>query len=402
MSSLSDLYLKDREYIAGTYTRTKLDVDYAEGCYLVDINGDKYLDMYSGISVNLAGHSEKTIIGAIIEQSNKYIHLSNNFISKSSVELAEILVNNTFAKKIFFSNSGTEANETAIKVARKYGRNICSDKTKILSAYNSFHGRTMGSLSLTGQSKYQENFKPLLSNIDYFEYNNVEDLEKKVSDDVCAVFVELIQGEGGIVPISQDFINKLSTLSNRYNFLIVVDEIQTGLGRTGKFLACEHFEIKPDIVTLAKGLGGGLPIGATLLGDKCRDILVKGDHGSTFAPNPVASAAGVAVLKIILDDKFLKNINEKHDYLVNRLKKLHNIYPKIIKDIRASGLMLGIDVGDYGQIIKDKALENKLLLNITAGKIIRLLPALNITYEELDSFIQKFNHIVCEAYLNEV
>ncbi|HBB27701.1 MAG TPA: aspartate aminotransferase family protein [Clostridiales bacterium] len=394
VANLSELYLDDNKYIANTYNRINIDVDYGEGCYLVDTKGDKYLDMYSGISVNLAGHSEKSIINAIIEQSNKYIHLSNNFISKSSVELAKMLVNNTFAKKIFFTNSGTEANETAIKVARKYGRNICSEKTKIISAYNSFHGRTMGSLSLTGQTKYQESFKPLLDNIDYFEYNNAEDLEKKVSDNVCAIFIELIQGEGGIVQVNKKFLERLTILSRKYNFLIVVDEIQTGLGRTGKFLACEHSNIEPDIVTLAKGLGGGLPIGATLLGDKCVEVLRKGDHGSTFAPNPVASAAGVEVLKKILEDGFLDSINEKYNYFIDKLMDMQKMYPEIINNITGKGLMIGIDVGDFAQVIKDRAFENKLLLNVTANKVIRLLPALNISYEELESFIQKFMNII--------
>jgi len=394
VANLSDLYLDDNKYIANTYNRINIDVDYGEGCYLVDTKGDKYLDMYSGISVNLAGHSEKSIINAIIEQSNKYIHLSNNFISKSSVELAKMLVNNTFAKKIFFTNSGTEANETAIKVARKYGRNICSEKTKILSAYNSFHGRTMGSLSLTGQTKYQESFKPLLDNIDYFEYNNAEDLEKKVSDNVCAIFIELIQGEGGIVQVNKKFLERLTILSRKYNFLIVVDEIQTGLGRTGKFLACEHSNIEPDIVTLAKGLGGGLPIGATLLGDKCVEVLRKGDHGSTFAPNPVASVAGVEVLKKILEDGFLDSINEKYNYFIDKLMDMQKMYPEIIYNITGKGLMIGIDVGDFAQVIKDRAFENKLLLNVTANKVIRLLPALNISYEELESFIQKFMNVI--------
>lgn len=394
MTNLKDLYLKDKEYIADTYNRVNLNVDYGEGCYLVDTNGDKYLDMYSGISVNLAGHSEKSIINAIIEQSNKYIHLSNNFISNSSVELAEILVNKTFAEKIFFSNSGTEANEAAIKVARKYGRNINSDKTKILSAFNSFHGRTMGSLSLTGQLKYQESFRPLLGNVDYFEYNNADDLEKRISDEVCAVFIELIQGEGGIVQANEDFLESLSVLTRRHNCLIVIDEIQTGLGRTGRFLASEYYNINPDIVTLAKGLGGGLPIGATLLGSRCKDVLVKGDHGSTFAPNPVASAAGVETLKIILGNGFLESINDKHNYLIERLKELQNTYKDIIKGITGKGLIIGIDVGNFAQTIKDRAFENKLLLNVTASKVIRLLPALNIRYNELECFIQKFTDII--------
>lgn len=391
---MSELYLKDEDYIANTYTRVHLEPKYGEGSYLIDINNERYLDMYSGISVSLAGHSEKSIIEAIIEQSNKYIHLSNNFICRPAVELAEILVKNTFAQKVFFTNSGTEANETAIKIARKYGKS--RGKTKILSAYNSFHGRTMGSLSLTAQEKYQESFKPLLENVEYFEFNNADDLEEKLSDKVSAVFIELVQGEGGVVLADKPFFEKLSILSEKYDFLIVIDEIQTGLGRTGKFLACEHFDIKPDIVTVAKGLGGGLPIGAALLGNKCKDILSKGEHGSTFAPNPVASAAGLAVLKIILKDSFLNDINRKSEYIISNLRKIKNSHPDIINDVRGIGLMIGIDVGEFAQLIKEKAFKNKLLLNITANKIIRLLPALNISYEEIDRFIEIFSHIIFE------
>lgn len=392
---MRELYLKDEEYIANTYSRVHLEPRYGEGSYLIDINNERYLDMYSGISVNLAGHSEKSIIEAIIEQSNKYIHLSNNFICRPAVELAEILVKNTFAQKVFFTNSGTEANEAAIKVVRKYGK--CRGKTKILSAHNSFHGRTMGSLSLTAQEKYQESFKPLLEDVEYFEYNNADDLEEKLSDKVSAVFIELIQGEGGVVLADKPFLQKLSALSDKYDFLIVVDEIQTGLGRTGKFLACEYFDIKPDIVTVAKGLGGGLPIGATLLGNKCKDILSKGEHGSTFAPNPVASAAGCAVLKIILEDSFLNDINRKSEYIISNLRNIKNLYPVIIKDVRGIGLMIGIDIGEFAQVIKEKALKNKLLLNTTANKIIRLLPALNISYEEIDKFIEIFSNIIAEV-----
>lgn len=395
MKGFGELYLKDEKYIANTYNRIDLHVKYGDGAYLIDANNDRYLDMYSGISVNLAGHCEKSIIEAIIDQSNKYIHLSNNFICEAAVELAEVLVKNTFAEKVFFTNSGTEANEAALKIARKYGR--INGKTRILSAYNSFHGRTMGSLSLTAQSKYQEDFKPLLGDIDYFEYNNSVDLKKRISEEVSAVFVELIQGEGGVVLSQQCFLEELSMLSEKYGFLIVVDEIQTGLGRTGKFLTCEHYNIQPDIVTVAKGLGGGLPIGAALLGSRCKNILSKGDHGSTFAPNPVSCAAGLAVLEIILKNKFLRKVNEKSKYIIRNLKELKNLYPEVIKDIRGMGLIIGVEVGDFAQNIREIAFKNKLLLNTTANEVVRLLPALNIKYGEIDSFIEIFTRVIEEV-----
>lgn len=392
----SILYQQDKQYILNTYNKIPIDIKNGEGSYLIDVNRNRYLDMYSGIAVNSLGHKNNEILSNVIKQAEKYIHLSNYFPMESAVKLAKMLVENTFSNKVFFTNSGTEANEAAIKICRKFGRNIDEKKTKILSADNSFHGRTMGSLALTAKKRYQDDFRPLMPNVGHFEYNNLEDLESKIDDDVCAVFLEVIQGEGGIVEATNEFLTKVKELSEKHNFLIVIDEIQTGISRTGKFLATEYFDIEPDLLTLAKSLGGGLPLGAVLVGEKAENILIPGDHGTTFGPNPVSCAAGIAVLNNALNEVILYETRDKGNYIVNKLKKLQSEYPQIIKEVRGKGLMIGVEVGEYANEIKEKAFEKKLLLNVTAGSVIRLLPSLIIRYEEICEFEEIFKSILEE------
>ena len=390
---MGNLYEEDRKYILNLYNRLNLQIERAEGIYLYDRDNNKYLDMYSGISVNNLGYN-KEIIDAIVNQAHKYIHLSNYLVAEPTVKLAKLLVENSFASKVFFSNSGTEANEAAIKLCRKYGKTISSEKYQILAALNSFHGRTCGGLTLTGQEKYQKDFRPLLSGVDYFEFNNISSLRDKVNENTCAIFLEVIQGEGGIIEVSQEFIDELVELSNKYKFLIVIDEIQTGLGRSGELFAFEKYKFTPDIVTLAKSIGGGLPLGATLISKELEDILRPGDHGTTFGGNPVACAAGECVLNTIINTNILEEVQNKSKYLLGELAKIKVSYPEIIKDIRGRGFMIGIDVGDYAMIIRDKAQERKLLLNITNKTIIRLLPSLCISKEEVDEFIYIFKEVL--------
>lgn len=389
-------YENDKKYIMNTYNKTPIEIVSGEGVYVIDQKGDKYLDMFSGIAVNVLGHKNKKILDAVYSQANSYIHLSNYFASEPTVNLAKLLVENTFAEKVFFTNSGTEANEAAIKIGRKYGRMKSKEKTKILSANNSFHGRTCGSLAITGQKKYQESFEPLLPNVFSFEFNDIESFKSVVDDNVCAVFLEAIQGEGGIVEIDKDFIKEVKELSVKHDFLLVIDEIQAGIGRTGKFLSYENYGIMPDIVTLAKALGGGFPIGAVLTGESCSKVLEPGDHGTTFGPNPVVSAVGCVVLNEVLNETFLSEVNDKGNYIKNKIGTLKETYPDIIKEIRGIGLMLGVNIGGYGTKIKDIAFEKKLLVNITAGDILRIVPALNITYEEINQFISIFEEILSE------
>lgn len=388
---------QDSQYIMGTYGRIPLEVRSGDGIYLTDMVGNVYMDMFSGIAVNCFGHNNKKILDEVMNQSQKYIHLSNYFTSQSAVALAKLLVENSFADKVFFTNSGTESNEAAIKIARKYGRGKSISKTRILAANNSFHGRTCGGLSITGQPKYRENFEPLIPDVSFFDFNDTESFTNLVDDDVCAVFIEIIQGEGGVVEIDSDFLNTIKAMSVQHDFLLVIDEIQSGVGRTGKMFAFENFGIEPDLVTVAKALGGGFPIGAVLAGGRCSNVLVPGDHGTTFGANPVSCAVGCVVLKEVIDEVFLSEVVDKGNYIKKRMSDIQSRHPNIIRQIRGQGLMLGIDVGEHAVAIKDKAFECKLLLNVTAGSIIRIVPALNITYDEINLFISKF-----EAVLNDL
>ncbi len=389
-----ELMEQDRKYIMGTYGRIPLEIQSGDGVFLTDTAGNEYLDMFSGIAVNCFGHNNKKILDEVMIQSKKYIHLSNYFTSGPAVALARLLVENTFAHKVFFTNSGTESNEAAIKIARKYGRSKSISKTRILSANNSFHGRTCGALSITGQVKYRENFEPLIPDVSFFDFNDIESFVNAVDDDVCAVFIEIIQGEGGVVEIDKEFLETIKSLSIKHDFLLVIDEIQSGVGRTGRMFAFENYGIVPDLVTVAKALGGGFPIGAVLAGDRCSEVLVPGDHGTTFGANPVACAVGCVVLKEVIDEVFLSEVFDKGNYIKSRLSDIQMKYPEIIKQIRGQGLMLGVDVGEHAAGIKDKAFKNRLLLNVTAGSIIRIVPALNITYDEINMFIGKFEDII--------
>ena len=390
---MESIYENDKKYILNLYNRLPLEIKRAEGVYLYDKDDNRYLDMYSGISVNNLGH-EKEIANVIKNQVDKYIHLSNYFTSEPVVNLAKLLVDNSFASKVYFSNSGTEANEAAIKLCRKHGRELNENKFEILSAVNSFHGRTYGGLTLTGQEKYQNIFKPLLSGIDYFEFNNIESLRRKVNENTCAVFLEIIQGEGGVVEVTQEFVNELVKLSNIYNFLIVIDEIQTGIGRTGDLFAFEKYNLVPDIVTIAKSIGGGLPLGAMLVNKKLGEVMKIGDHGSTFGGNPVACAAGEYVLDKIVNTNLLNEVKKKGKYILKGLKDIQVEFPNVIKEVRGRGMMVGIDVGENAMIIRDIALNKKLLLNVTNKTIIRLLPSLCITISEIDEFLEKFKDVL--------
>ncbi|MDK2564207.1 aspartate aminotransferase family protein [Romboutsia sedimentorum] len=393
---MKSLYEQDKKYILNTYNRLDLIIEKGEGSYVFDIDGNKYLDMYSGISVNNLGH-DKGIVEAIIKQASKYMHLSNYFVSEPVVNLAKLFVENTFASKVFFTNSGTESNEAAIKLCRKYGKQSNENKYELLSAYNSFHGRTTGALALTGQEKYQKNFMPLIPGVSHFKYNDIEDLRAKVNENTCGLFLEIIQGEGGIVEISKEFIDEVVKLSKKYDFLIVIDEIQAGMGRTGDLFAYEQYDFTPHIVTISKSVGGGIPLGAMLVSEYVENILQPGDHGSTFAANPVSCAGGEYVMNKLVNTDLCNEVKSKGNYLINKLNNLKEKYPHIIKEVRGRGLMIGIDVGQYVNDIKKIAQENRLLLNSTNNTIIRLLPSLCITTDEINEFLTIFEKILKEV-----
>jgi acetylornithine aminotransferase len=364
-----------------TYKRLPLEVEYGDGCYLYTRDGKKYLDMFSGLAVNALGYAHPAVIKAIDEQVRKYIHLSNFFIQEPQLLLAERLLELSGFQKIFFSNSGTEAIEGTIKLARKWGKK--KNKTMLYGMSNGFSGRTMGALSLMDKAKYRDDYEPFLPNAGSIEFNNVEDLASKIDEKTAAVFLEFIQGEGGIVGASAHFIRRLKELREKFGFLIVADEIQSGIGRTGKLFGYQNFNIVPDIITVAKPIGGGLPLGAIIGSSKVSDVWTYGVHGTTFGGNPVACAAGVAILDTVMKDEFLSLVRSNAEYFAGTLKQLQKSLP-VIKEIRMYGYMIGIELTCESGPIVEKILGKGVLVNSTANTVIRILPPLIAGREEFD------------------
>jgi acetylornithine/N-succinyldiaminopimelate aminotransferase len=392
--SMEDLLSQDQAYVLNTYKRMDLCVESTSGSYLTDVHGNRYLDMVGGIAVNGLGYNNPEIRDAITDQLSRYIHLSNYFASPPVVGLAKQLAENSFASKTFFTNSGTEAVEAALKLVRKHGKSMAADKTEVLSLKNSFHGRTFGGMTLTGQDKYKDPFGPVVPDIRHVTINDPEDLKEKVSDRTCAVFLEIIQGESGVRPLSPEFVASVVELKQKHGFCIVVDEIQTGLGRTGELFAYQHYDLIPDVMTIGKSLGGGLPLGAMLVSRELENVLARGDHGSTFGGNPVACAAGQVVLQTVSRPGFLAEVRAKGQHLIVSLEKMRETYPDVITEVRGAGLMLGIEAGDYASAIQRKALQRGMLLNVTNGTVIRLLPPLTISHPELDDFLKGFAEVL--------
>ena len=378
------------------YARFPIAVTHGEGVWLVSSNGTRYLDMIAGIGVNALGYGDKRLVQAISDQAAKLIHASNLFMMPPQFELAEKLLALSGLSKVFFANSGTEAIEAAIKMARKWAtRSGDEHKKEVLSLSNCFHGRTYGAMSLTAKAKYVDGFDPLLPGTGMIDFNDIADLEKKVSDKTAAVFIEVVQGEGGIHRISQPFIDRLKELRSQHNFLIVADEIQAGCGRTGKFFSYMHVDADPDLVCLAKPLGGGLPLSAVIGSEKVADVLSYGNHGTTFGGNPVACAAGIAMINAIEQDQLMKHADETGRYMQDELQKLANHHKQIL-DIRQYGLMIGITVNKEAKYYVEKALEKFIVINATSQNVIRLLPPLNITRAETQQCITALDEIFTE------
>ena len=380
---MNSLKNKDKEYIAGTYARFDLVLDSGKGATCKDIDGKDFIDFTSGIGVASLGYGNGKWIEAITVQGQKLQHTSNLFYTSPQIILAEKLIKATGMSKVFFGNSGAEANECAIKVARKYGNSESHNrKNVIITLENSFHGRTMATLTATGQEHYHENFYPFVDGFKYSPANDIDALKALITEDVCGIILELIQGEGGVVPLSKDFVKSAERLCNENDILLIIDEVQTGVGRTGSLFAYEQFDIKPDIVTFATGIGAGLPLGGALLGHKVSDVLGYGDHGTTFGGNPVI-CAGANVVLDTLTDEFLTVVSAKGEYLTSELKKIPEIY-----DISGMGLMIGYKVknADSGDFVKKCMFDG--LLQLTAKDKVRLLPPLVISYEEIDKGLE--------------
>ena len=380
---------KDQYYIASTYGRFPVEIASGKGSKLYDEKGKEYIDMGSGIAVNIFGMCDEEWVATITKQLNACQHTSNLYYSEPCVNLAELLCEKTGMRKVFFCNSGAEANEGAIKTARKYAfEKKGNEYYKILTLNNSFHGRTITTLAATGQDSFHNDFLPLTEGFVYTDANNVEMLKKTVSENkLAAIMFETVQGEGGVVPLTQEFVSAIKEICEKEDILMVVDEVQTGNGRTGKLYGYMHYGVEPDIVTTAKGLGGGLPIGAIMFGNKTKDVLTAGTHGSTFGGNPVVCAGAYNIISR-LNYGFLEDVNKKSEYIIKELENAEGV-----KSITGKGLMLGIETEkDAGEVI-NICIENGVL-PIKAKNKVRLLPPLNITYDELEKAVEVIKNAV--------
>lgn len=394
MEEKETINLSDKLFMP-TYSRYPVVLRKGRGVKVWDVNGKEYLDFLGGIAVNVLGHCPRRVVMAVQKQVQRLIHVSNLYYTEPQLELAKILIKNSFADRVFLCNSGTEANEGALKLARifmkkKYGQ----ERYEFISTQNSFHGRTFGSLSVTGQEKYHQGFEPLLEGVKFIPFNDPNALEKAITDKTCAFIVEPIQAEGGINLPDKGYLRKVREICYKYGILLILDEVQTGMGRTGKLFAYEHYGIEPDIMTLAKGLGGGIPIGAILTKEEIAQAFAPKTHASTFGGNPVACAAAVATLETILEDGYLLDyVTRISKYLLKKLNSIKERYPEKIKEIRGLGLILGIQLTmDATSLIK-KCMDYGLLVGSAGdGSIVRLTPPLIVEKEEIDlalSIIEK-------------
>ena len=376
-----NLFEKANECLMHTYAPLPIIITHGEGSCLFDENNKKYIDFTSGIGVSSVGYNNKKLNEAILNQLNSFAHLSNIFLSTPTVKLANKLTTISKMSKVFFSNSGAEANEGALKLAKKYSyMKYGGKRNKILSLKDSFHGRTLATLTATGQDKFHKYFDPFPDGYDYVTPNSIEDFKEKLTDDVCAIIMEASQGEGGVNLLNNNFVQEVCNVCKEKDVLIIFDEVQCGLGRTGHIFCFQEFGVEADIITLAKGLGGGLPIGAILCNEKLSNTFTPGDHGSTFGGNPVVCAGTLAVLDQICNDELLSSVQAKGKFIRQTLTK--SKLP-LVKNIRGLGLMIGIEVSCPPAEIQKKALEKGLLI-LTAGKnVVRLLPPLTISEIEI-------------------
>jgi len=379
-----NLINEEHTYMLQTYKRQNLVLARAKDKYVWDSRGKKYLDFFSGISVSNVGHCNPRVVAAIRRQAGKLIHVSNHYYVEQQVQFAAELVNASFPGQVFLSSSGAEANECAIKLARKRGHP--GGRYEIISFINSFHGRTLATLSATGQMKFHKGFEPLVPKFRFAPFNDLAAAKKLITGKTAAIIVEPVQGEGGVNPASREFLKGLRALCDRHDMLLIFDEIQTGMGRTGTLFAYQQYGVTPDIMTLAKSLAGGLPLGATLVAKKLQHIFTYGDHGSTFGGNPVACAAAREVLKI-LTPAFLAKSRATGAYFRHGLEALVRRYP-CIKEVRGRGLMLGMELDFPGKDIVQFCLERGLIINCTQDRVLRFLPSLTVTRHDVDTALK--------------
>jgi predicted acetylornithine/succinylornithine family transaminase len=384
---------KGKQYLANTYTRFPLGIAKGEGCWLWDMNGRRYLDFLSGIAVCNLGHANKNVVEGLTKQAKKLMHVSNLFWTEPQIKAAQLIVENSFGDKVFFCNSGAEANEAAIKLARRYSwKNHGEGRTEIIAMENSFHGRTIATLSATGQPKFSVGFNPLVGDFAFVPFNNLAAIEKSITEKTCAVMLECIQSEGGVFVADKDYLKKLRDLTKERDILLIFDEVQTGIGRTGKLFGYENYGIEPDIMSLAKGLGSGFPVGAIVAKDRVMDAFEPGTHASTFGGNPLAAASVIATLNTIMEDGVVRNCEKMSSYLYQGLLALKKKYSFLV-DVRGMGLLLGLEFDREVNPIVQEFLTEGVILYASKGNVIRLLPPLIIEKEEIDIFLELTSHI---------
>lgn len=377
----------EKKYIMQTYSRQPIVLSHGKGARVWDIEGNEYIDCFAGVAVNSIGHAHPKVALAICHQAQKLIHCSNIYYNKEQVELARLLTSISPHDRVFFANSGAEANEGAIKLARKY-----TGKGEIIAAENSFHGRTLATVTATGQDKYKEPFKPLPPGFKHVPYGDIQAMANAITDDTAAILLEPIQGEGGVIVPPEDYLEDVQALARENDILFILDEVQTGFGRTGAMFASELFGVQPDITTVAKAMGGGYPIGAVLANDEIASAFKVGDHGSTFGGNPLGCAAAIAAIEVIISENLIENAKRLGEYFKGCLENLMSKYD-IIEDVRGHGLMLGVELGMKCDRIVDEARKMGVLINCTADNVIRLVPPLVIKKDEINKVVEVLDNI---------
>ncbi len=384
------------DYLLPVYNRQKIVLMRGEGAHVYDSERAVYLDFFSGIAVNGLGQAHPDVVNAIIDEAKKLGHVSNYYYNEPNVKLAKLLCEVSFAQKVFFCNSGAEAVEAAMKLSRKYFRRQGQDKYEIISFYQSFHGRTFGAISVTGQVKYQEGLEPLLPGIKMATYNNIESVKKLINEKTAAVLVETIQCEGGIVPADPKFLNELRDLTRQKGILLILDEVQTGIGRTGKMWAYEHYGIEPDMMTSAKALGGGLPMGALLVTNQAAQGFKPGDHASTFGGNPIVSAAAIATIETIIGKDLMRNAAKEGEYLKQGLLAIQKDHPDLVEEVRGIGLVLGMELSRKAGSLVSHCAKHGLLVGSANEDVLRFLPPLIITRQDVDQALDKLHKAIAD------
>ena len=381
---------ESKKYLMNTYNRYPIVLRKGRGVKVWDTDGKEYTDFIAGIAVNCLGHCHRKVVIALQKQAQRLLHVSNLYHIEPQINLARLLVQNSCADKVFFCNSGTEAVEGAIKLARKYAKDhVSPERYEIISAFGSFHGRTLASLSATGQERLQKGFEPLVPGFKHVPFNDADAISRAITKQTCAVLLEPIQGEGGIRVPAKDYLSTVREICNDHKLLLILDEIQTGMGRTGKLFAYEHYHAEPDIFTLAKGLGGGVAIGALLAKDHVAESFQHGTHASTFGGNPLACSAALASMETLLEDNFLlDNCVHLGNHFMERLQKLKKDFPTLIIEARGLGLMLGLELIKAGATIVETCANRGILINCTGGNVLRFTPPLIITEKDIDHLIE--------------